>query len=102
MFLKKITEECYVSNSGNDSYMGTIDKPVKTNKRALSLSPKKIYLRKGDTFYESFGELKNIEIASYGYGNKPIVSGLIIIDKPEKSFGNDIYKSCFAKYVLHF
>lgn len=91
MFLKKITEECYVSNSGNDSYMGTIDKPVKTIKRALSLNPKKIYLRKGDTFYESFGELKNIEITSYGYGNKPIVSGLIIIDKPEKSFGNDIY-----------
>lgn len=68
----------YVSVNGDDSNPGTVAYPYKTIAKALSMKPKNVYLRKGDTFYESL-TLNGVNLKSYGEGTKPTLSGLKIL-----------------------
>ena len=64
-----ITAEAYVSSSrGDDANDGSRDRPFKT----FAKIPKKdarIFLRKGDVFYEPLSGLENCVVDSYGRGS---------------------------------
>lgn len=63
----------YVSSSGNDRSIGSVDSPLKTISTA-SLRADTIYLNAGDIFYESIS-LKDQVITRYGEGKNPVICG---------------------------
>ncbi len=71
--------EVYVSSSeGLDTNDGSRRAPLKT----LAAAPKenaKIFLKRGDTFYEELKNFKNCEFAPYGNGPKPLICGLMML-----------------------
>ena len=83
---KKFTNEypfglpVYVSSSeGSDDNDGTIERPFRTINFAIRVS-NTIRLKCGDIFYESLHPdtpiiTKNLDISSYGVGNKPMLCG---------------------------
>ena len=77
-----ITAEAYVSSSrGDDANDGSRDRPFKT----FAKIPKKdarIFLRKGDVFYEPLSGLENCVVDSYGRGKKPLVCGIKYLKNP--------------------
>ena len=71
----RIAAEVYVSSThGDDANDGSRDKPFKT----FAKIPKKdarIFLRKGDVFYEPLAGLENCVVDSYGRGSKKPLRG---------------------------
>ena len=91
----RIASEVYVSSTyGDDANDGSRDKPLKT----FAKIPKKdarIFLRKGDVFYEPLAGLENCVVDSYGRGSKkPLVCGLRIIKNPSawENMGGGIWR----------
>ena len=91
----RIAAEVYVSSThGDDANDGSRDKPFKT----FAKIPKKdarIFLRKGDVFYEPLAGLENCVVDSYGRGSKkPLVCGLRIIKNPSawENMGGGIWR----------
>ena len=91
----RISAEVYVSSThGDDANDGSRDKPLKT----FAKIPKKdarIFLRKGDVFYEPLAGLENCVVDSYGRGSKkPLVCGLRIIKNPSawENMGGGIWR----------
>ena len=72
-------KDIYISSStGDDNNSGTIDSPLKT----ISASPKndvRVFLKRGDVFYEKCWDFTNCTIDAYGEGDKPMICGLKIL-----------------------
>lgn len=68
----------YVSSScGDDSNNGqSIEQPVKSIQKANAISADTLYLKAGDVFYESLGQIKNMVVTRYGIGKNPELCGL--------------------------
>lgn len=73
----------YVSSSeGDDVNSGiTADMPLRTINKAVSFMPDTIYLKRGDTFYESI-RYGRASMTGYGKGHMPVMSGYKRIIKP--------------------
>jgi len=103
-------KDYYLSNNGSDNAKGTSpEKAFKTFKKLKGLNLKpgdNIYLKAGDVFYgtwqisNSGNETKPITISSYGEGNKPVISGSVMITGFEKVESN-IYAAPCEKSVKH-
>ena len=101
---KTYAKEVYISSSeGSDTNDGTIDAPRKT---IWGLPDKyhdstKIYLKRGDVFFDCFRGFKNSYIGAYGDGDKPIICGFRVLSNPnawEKVDGtNSIWKIDLTK-----
>ena len=68
----------------------------------MAAAPKenaKIFLKRGDTFYEELKNFKNCEFAPYGEGVKPLICGLRILKNPDAwvRLPNDIWKLDLSK-----
>ncbi len=76
---KAITEVAYVSSSmGDDANDGSKEKPLKTFAK-IPRKNARIYLKRGDTFYEPLATLENCIVSAYGKGKKPVINGLKIL-----------------------
>lgn len=92
---KTYAKEIYISSSeGCDTNPGTIDKPLKT----ISGLPNdwhvnsKIYLKRGDVFFDCFRVFINCKIGAYGEGDRPVICGFRVLTNPnawEKVDGTD-------------
>ncbi len=72
-------KDVYVSSSaGDDKNDGSISAPLRT----IAAAPKdsvKLFLKRGDVFFETLQGFKNSEIDAYGDGKKPLLCGLKIL-----------------------
>lgn len=92
----KIAVEVYVSSSaGDDSNDGSKSKPFKT----FSKIPRKnarIFLKRGDVFYEPLSGLENCVVDSYPNNGKrlPVICGLRFIKNPSawENMGGGIWR----------
>ena len=92
----KIITEAYVSSSaGDDSNDGSKNKPFKT----FSKIPRKnarIFLKRGDVFYEPLSGLENCVVDSYpNNGNRlPVICGLRFVKNPSawENMGGGIWR----------
>ncbi len=89
-----LAKDIYVSSStGNDSNDGSISAPLKT----IAKAPKEnvnIFLKRGDVFYESMWNLRNVNVDAFGEGAKPLICGLKILKNKEAwvKLPNDIWR----------
>lgn len=86
----------YVSASGNDSNNGSFNRPVQTWSRARTMlfasnGPRRVLLRRGDTFTHASGNTVNgrtgpFQIGAYGSGANPVINssdssgGVLVLD----------------------
>lgn len=83
-------EKCYVSSSeGSDYNDGSLEKPLKSFRKAVSSGADTILIKAGDIFYENI-EINGQVVDKYGDGSNPFLCGVKI---PEKgSWENGIIK----------
>lgn len=89
----------YVSSFGDDANDGTTSvTAVKTIAKAKTINADTLYLRAGDTFYESFGQIQNVVVTRYGKGANPVICGLKQVKKPKwKNVGENLWQINLAE-----
>ncbi len=90
----------HISNSGNDSNIGSEEFPFSTWSKAISvaISGDEISFKRGDTFNFPITLSKpNITISSYGTGDDPIINGLKTITN-WVNVGGGIWESTDSSY----
>lgn len=93
----------FVSTKGNDSFDGTINKPFKSLKHAISqLSPNDTLYLRGGTYYEILeinksGTKQNPIVISNYLNEEVIISGLDILQSTWNQLGNNLWTTSLPK-----
>lgn len=84
--------DLYVSNSGSDSNPGTEAAPLKTGVKAISKKPARIFLKRGNTFPETFSLYSGVKIFDYGTADaKPVIVGQLKLGRISRDKNNPGY-----------
>ena len=98
-FCAAFGKDIYVSASaGDDKNDGSISAPLRT----IAAAPKngvKLFLKRGDVFFETLQDFSDSEIDAYGDGNAPLLCGLKILknDAAWEKLPNGIWRLDLSK-----
>ena len=98
-FCAAFGKDIYVSSSaGDDKNDGSISAPLRT----IATAPKngvKLFLKRGDVFFETLQDFSDSEIDAYGDGNAPLLCGLKILknDAAWEKLPNGIWRLDLSK-----